>query len=111
MPWSTAYRRAPARVSKRGTKRSTRWCVALPRPLRIATDATKRPPSVRVTSGETRYLPTEMACSWFVIIENGWRTPEGVVVRRLGMGSRRGLPLARCGTMPQRGSGHAMRGV
>jgi hypothetical protein len=111
MPWSTAYRRALARVSKRGTKRSTRWCVALPWPLRIATDAAKLPPSVRVTSGETRYLPTEMVCSGFVIIENGLAHAEGGTAHKWVLGSRRGLPSARGSTRPQRESGHATQGV
>ena len=55
---SVAKRVAWSGVSKMGTKRRTRSCVMLPRPLRMETAAAKRPPSRGRVRGETMYLPT-----------------------------------------------------
>ena len=56
--WAVAKRAAWSAESKTGTKRITRSCVMLPRPLRIETEAVKAPPTVRRVKGETRYFPT-----------------------------------------------------
>lgn len=62
-PCVTANRRAPSRESNSWSNRKMRWWDDEPWPLDTATEAPKRPESVRCVEGETTYLPEEKVFS------------------------------------------------